>query len=83
MYVLESCDLYRSSLSPPPLIFNAMQRGDETAITPNDARMQQQQQRSSMPSFLFIVFMLFMLTNHSGDEYFARSQYQDTPTSPR
>ena len=39
MYVLESCDLYRSSLSPPPLIFNAMQRGDETAITPNDVRM--------------------------------------------
>ena len=64
--------------SPPPSIFNAMQRDDETAITPNDVRMQQQQQRSSIPSFLFIVFMLFMLTNHSGDEYLARSQYQDT-----
>lgn len=55
-----------------------MERDDEIAITPNDVRMQQQQQqRSSIPSFLFIIFMLFMLTNHSGDEYLARSQYQD------
>ena len=54
-----------------------MQRDDENAITPNDVRMQQQQQRSSIPSFLFVIFMLFMLTGHSGDEYLARSQYQD------
>ena len=55
-----------------------MQRDEENATTPNDVRTQQQQQRSSIPSFLFIVFMLFMLTNHSGDEYLARSHYQDT-----
>ncbi|KAF8433251.1 hypothetical protein L210DRAFT_3623175 [Boletus edulis BED1] len=54
-----------------------MQRDDENAITPNDVRVQQPPQRSSIPSFLFIIFMLFMLTNHSGDEYLARSQYQD------
>jgi len=55
-----------------------MQRDDENAVTTNDVRTQQQQQRSSISSFLFILFILFMLTNHSGDEYLARSQYQDT-----
>lgn len=54
-----------------------MERDDENAITPNDVRMQQQQQRSSIPSFLIIIFMLFMFTNHSGDEYIARSHYLD------
>ncbi|KAG5643798.1 hypothetical protein DXG03_009621 [Asterophora parasitica] len=34
-------------------------------------------QRSSIPSFLFISFMLFMLTSHNGDEFLARHQYQD------
>ncbi|KAG6873506.1 hypothetical protein C0995_014774 [Termitomyces sp. Mi166 len=34
-------------------------------------------QRSSIPSFLFISFMLFMLTSHNGDEYLARHQYQE------
>ena len=38
----------------------------------------QQQQRSSIPSFLFISFMLFMLTSHNGDEFLARHQYQDS-----
>ncbi|KZP30544.1 hypothetical protein FIBSPDRAFT_777298 [Athelia psychrophila] len=33
--------------------------------------------RSSIPSFLFITFLLFMLTNHSGDEFLARNQYQN------
>ncbi|KAG6898323.1 hypothetical protein C0992_011915 [Termitomyces sp. T32_za158] len=33
-------------------------------------------QRSSISSFLFISFMLFMLTSRNGDEYLARSQYQ-------
>ncbi|KIJ65119.1 hypothetical protein HYDPIDRAFT_175153 [Hydnomerulius pinastri MD-312] len=54
-----------------------MDRDDENAITAADVRMQQQQQRSSIPSFLFIIFMLFMLTNHSGDEFLARNHYQD------
>ncbi|KAG6850568.1 hypothetical protein H0H93_011767 [Arthromyces matolae] len=34
-------------------------------------------QRSSIPSFLFISFMLFMLTSHNGDEFLARHQYQE------
>ncbi|GLB43394.1 putative ring finger [Lyophyllum shimeji] len=33
--------------------------------------------RSSIPSFLFISFMLFMLTSHNGDEFLARHHYQD------
>ena len=33
--------------------------------------------RSSISSFLFITFLLFMLTSHNGDEYLARHQYQD------
>ncbi|KAF9461528.1 hypothetical protein BDZ94DRAFT_1196082 [Collybia nuda] len=36
-----------------------------------------QRQRSSIPSFLFISLMLFMLTSHNGDEFLARHQYQD------
>ncbi|KAF4593156.1 hypothetical protein EYR38_008868 [Pleurotus pulmonarius] len=36
-----------------------------------------ERQRGSVPSFLFISFVLFMLTNHSGDEFLARHQYQD------
>ncbi|KAG6827207.1 hypothetical protein H0H92_012791 [Tricholoma furcatifolium] len=35
------------------------------------------QQRSSIPSFLFISFILFMLTSHNGDEFLARHQYKD------
>ena len=34
-------------------------------------------QRSSIPSFLFISLMLFLLTSHNGDEFLARHQYQD------
>ncbi|KAJ7765390.1 hypothetical protein DFH07DRAFT_1014818 [Mycena maculata] len=33
--------------------------------------------RNPIPHFLFISFMLFMLTNHNGDEFLARHQYQD------
>ncbi|KAF8840833.1 hypothetical protein BDN67DRAFT_950901 [Paxillus ammoniavirescens] len=55
-----------------------MDRDDGNAITNADVRTQQQQQRSSIPSTLFIIFMLFMFTNHSGDEFLARNHYQDT-----
>ena len=34
-----------------------------------------------VPSILFLTFLLFMLTNHSGDEFLARSQYQDAMQS--
>lgn len=53
-----------------------MERDDENANTPSDIRTPQQQ-RSSVSSFIFIVFMLFMLTNHSADENIARTHYQD------
>ncbi|KIK08978.1 hypothetical protein K443DRAFT_127958 [Laccaria amethystina LaAM-08-1] len=48
---------------------------DEEAGLPENARTQQP--RSSVPSFLFISFLLFMLTSHNGDEFLARHQYQD------
>ncbi|KAH6915843.1 hypothetical protein BKA70DRAFT_1139716 [Coprinopsis sp. MPI-PUGE-AT-0042] len=34
-------------------------------------------QRSSIPSFLFLSLLLFMLTSHNGDEFLARHQHQD------
>lgn len=46
---------------------------DEEAGLPLAAR----QPRSSIPTILFISFMLFMLTSHNGDEFLARHQYQD------
>jgi hypothetical protein len=52
---------------------------DEEAGLPGNARAQRP--RSSVPSFLFISFMLFMLTSHNGDEFLARHQYQDTVLS--
>jgi hypothetical protein len=33
-------------------------------------------QRSSIPSLIFVGFILFMLTSHNGDELLARHQYQ-------
>ena len=56
--------------------FNAR---DEEAGLPGNARAQRP--RSSVPSFLFISFMLFMLTSHNGDEFLARHQYQDAVLS--
>ena len=50
-------------------------RRDEEAGLPGNQRAQRT--RSSVPSFLFISFMLFMLTSHNGDEFLARHQYQD------
>ena len=47
---------------------------DEEAGLPGNSRAQRP--RSSVPSFLFISFMLFMLTSHNGDEFLARHQYQ-------
>lgn len=47
-------------------------REEETGLAGGRPR-----QRSSIPSFLFISLMLFMLTSHNGDEFLARHQYQD------
>lgn len=37
-------------------------------------------QRSTLPSFFFISFVLFMLTNNQNEELAARSQYLDSLT---
>ncbi|KDR80565.1 hypothetical protein GALMADRAFT_61277 [Galerina marginata CBS 339.88] len=48
---------------------------DEEAGLPENTRPQRP--RSSVPTLLFISFMLFILTSHNGDEFLARHQYQD------
>ncbi|KAG2011698.1 hypothetical protein CC2G_011786 [Coprinopsis cinerea AmutBmut pab1-1] len=55
---------------------NPPNRDEETG----DARQQtpvQIRPRSNVPSFLFLSFLLFMLTSHNGDEFLARHQHQD------
>jgi hypothetical protein len=37
----------------------------------------QRRQRGSLPSFLFITFLFFMLTNRNEDDLFVRAQYED------
>ncbi|KAF9531755.1 hypothetical protein CPB83DRAFT_84315 [Crepidotus variabilis] len=54
---------------------NANNGRDEEAGT--QATQRSQRFRSNVPSFLFISFILFMLTSHNGDEFLARHQYQD------
>ncbi|KAI6126043.1 hypothetical protein EDD16DRAFT_1554771 [Pisolithus croceorrhizus] len=53
-----------------------MDRDDETENVQTVTRPQLQQ-RSSIPSFVIIIFMLFLLTNHSGDEFLARNHHHD------
>ena len=53
-------------------------RDEETGLT---GARQPTRPRSSISSFLFVSFLLFMLTSHNGDEYLARHQYQDALTS--
>jgi hypothetical protein len=52
----------------------------ETPIAPQPPAQTQdrpQRRRSSIPSFLIVSFILFMLTSHNGDEFLARHQYQN------
>jgi len=65
------------SVRPWPLLHRLVMDPGEADNTQQPARTQQQH-RSSIPSFLFIIFLLFMLTNHSGDEFLARNHYQET-----
>ena len=37
----------------------------------------QRRQRGSLPSFLFITFLFFMLTNRNEEDVVVRSQYED------
>ncbi|KAI6010786.1 hypothetical protein F5J12DRAFT_904922 [Pisolithus orientalis] len=53
-----------------------MDRDDE-AENVQTAMRPQLQQRSSIPSFVLIIFMLFLLMNHSGDEFLARNHHYD------
>ena len=72
IFVSGRCHSYAFALMDP----NAR---DEEAGLPGSVRAQRP--RSSVPSFLFISFMLFMLTSHNGDEFLARHQYQDAVLS--
>lgn len=38
---------------------------------------QGQRQSSSIPSFLVVMLLIYILTSHNGDEFLARHQYQD------
>ncbi|KAI6138309.1 hypothetical protein BKA82DRAFT_4240843 [Pisolithus tinctorius] len=51
-----------------------MDRDDE-AENVQTAMRPQLQQRSSIPSFVPIIFMPFLLTNHNGDEFLARNHH--------
>lgn len=61
-----------SDEDPPAVLEDELEAG-----TPNPSA----QQRSSIPSFLFIIFMLWLLTSHNGEEFLARHQYQEVLTS--
>ena len=45
--------------------------------TPSDDSMPPRRQRSTLPTFLFLSFTLFMLTNNQNEELAARNQYMD------
>jgi len=52
----------------------------EAVIPPNTSQAETdppRRQRSSIPSFIFITFVLFMLTNNRGDEVGLRTQYEE------
>ncbi|TFK52045.1 hypothetical protein OE88DRAFT_1658813 [Heliocybe sulcata] len=50
-------------------------REDDTAAATNPA--EPQRPRGSISSFIFISFILFLLTNHNGAELIAQNQYRD------
>ena len=51
--------------------------GEAQNATNNAQPLPQPRQRPSVPSFLILSFILFMLTSHNGDEFLARHQHQD------
>ncbi|KAF6761571.1 hypothetical protein DFP72DRAFT_1041797 [Ephemerocybe angulata] len=51
--------------------------GDAQTAQAGAQQPPQPRQRASVPSFLFLSFVLFMLTSHNGDEFLARHQHQD------
>ncbi|KAJ2934870.1 hypothetical protein H1R20_g2236, partial [Candolleomyces eurysporus] len=51
--------------------------GEAQNVTNNAQNLPQPRQRPSVPSFLILSFILFMLTSHNGDEFLARHQHQD------
>ena len=56
--------------NPPP-------NNDQPETPPAATATQPERARFSVPPFLLISFMLFLLTNHNGDEFLARHQYRD------
>lgn len=55
---------------------NDQERDPESgsAATPDEL---QRRQRGSLPSFLFITFLFFMLTNRTEEDVVVRAQYED------
>ena len=49
-------------------------------LNADDQAMPPRRPRSSLPSFLFLSFVLFMLTNNQSEELAARNQYLDALT---
>lgn len=68
-----SLSAFRPGLLPTATMDDPV-RDEEAGLNVNRAQIRQ---RSSLSSFLFITFLLFMLTSHNGDEFLARHQYQD------
>jgi uncharacterized membrane protein YoaT (DUF817 family) len=50
---------------------------EEAGTAPTTLAAGPRRRRSSIPSFIFITFILFMLTNHNSDDFLAQSQYQN------
>lgn len=48
----------------------------ESGSTPTADELQRRQ-RGSLPSFLFITFLFFMLTNRNEEDVVVRAQYED------
>lgn len=50
---------------------------EQGPLAPDDLPRTPRQQRSVLPSFLFISFVLFMITNNQGEDAIAKNNYLD------
>ena len=68
----EPRDLEQGTGTPPPGA-----RAGSPNLNADDPTMMGRRPRSSIPSFFFLSFVLFMLTNNQSEELAARNQYLD------
>ena len=61
----------------PPNDANDRERDLESGSAPTADELQRRQ-RGSLPSFLFITFLFFMLTNRNEEDVVVRTQYEET-----